>query len=87
MRGCHPKSSEVMDSHTNEDGAPWRPGKGTDGNLEKKEGQSEEQRDSKFYKRVPGIFAATKPSEARSVKEKVDGGRLRIVEKELYRTK
>ena len=40
MRGCHPKTGEDMDNHTNVDGTPWRPGKGTYANL-KKEGQGE----------------------------------------------
>ena len=72
MGGCHPKTGEVMDSHTNADGTPWRPGKGTYGNLKKREAQGEEQRDSKFYTYVPEIFAAAQPSVGTSAKDKAD---------------
>ena len=82
IRGCHPKTGDQLDNHTNADGTPWRPGKVIYANLKKGERQGEGPGDEQFYEYIPEEFAAATPLEGRSAKAKAGERRLRIVAKE-----
>ena len=48
MRGCHPKTGDEMDRHTNPDGTPGGPVKGVYSNLKGKQVEPLGQHDEKF---------------------------------------